>query len=157
MVKGDIAASGFIAHPEKCCWEPTQVGDLLGFTLNLKKGSIHVPPERIARLREQITLVSSSNPTARLAASLVGTVVSMGLPLGPVSCLWTRALYRDILSAEFWLQHITLSPEAAREVEFWKGSFHHCNGRPTWDADPKIDVTSYSDASNTGRGGGVTV
>ena len=118
MVKGDIAASGFIAHPKKCCWEPTQVGDLLGFTLNLKEGSIHVPPERITRLHEQITLVSSSNPTTRLAASLVGKVVSMGLALSPVSRLWTRALYQDILSAEFWLQRITLSPEAAREVEF---------------------------------------
>lgn len=153
IVKGDIAASGFIAHPEKCCWEPTQVGDLLGFTLNLKEGSIHVPPEHIARLRERITLVSNGDPTARLAAGSVGTAVSMGLALGPVSRLWTRALYRDILSAEFWSQHIILSPEAAREVEFWKDSFHHCNGRPIWDADPKIDVTSYSDASDTGWGG----
>ena len=29
-----IAASGFVAHPEKCCWEPTQEGDLLSI-LNL--------------------------------------------------------------------------------------------------------------------------
>lgn len=129
------------------------MGDLLGFTLNLKEGSIHVPPEHIARLRERITLVSNGDPTARLAAGSVGTAVSMGLALGPVSRLWTRALYRDILSAEFWSQHIILSPEAAREVEFWKDSFHHCNGRPIWDADPKIDVTSYSDASDTGWGG----
>ena len=130
------------------------MGDLLGFTLNLKEGTIHVPPARIARLGERITLVSKGNPTARLAAGLVGMVVSMGLALGPVSGLWTRALYRDILSAEFWSQRITLSPEAAREVEFWKDSFHHCNGRPIWDADPKIDVTSYSDASDSGGGGG---
>lgn len=80
FVKGDIAASGFIAHPEKCCWKPTQVGDLLGFTLNLKEGSIHVPPECIARLRERITLVSNGNPTARLAAGLVGTWCQCGLP-----------------------------------------------------------------------------
>ena len=39
IVKWEIAASGFIAHPEKCYWEPTQVGDLLGFTLNLKVAS----------------------------------------------------------------------------------------------------------------------
>ena len=75
IVKGDIGTSGFIAHPEECCWEPTQVGDLLGFTLNLKEDSTHVPPERIARLRQRITLVSNGNPTARLAAGLVGTVV----------------------------------------------------------------------------------
>ena len=92
------------------------VGDLtaLGFTLNLKEGSIHVTPERIARLRERITLVSNGNPTAGLAAGLLGTVVSMGLALGPVSCLWSQC--------------ITLSPEAAREVEFYKDSLHHRNG-----------------------------
>ena len=143
-----------LAHPEKCCWEPTQVGDLLGFTLNLKEGTIHVPPERIARLRERITLVSNGNPTTRLAAALVEMVVSMGLALGPVSRLWTRALYRDSKSAEFWSQRITLSPAAAREVKFWKDSFPHYNGRPIWDADPKIDITSHSDASDTGWGGG---
>ena len=76
----------------------------------------------------------------------------MGLALGPVSRLWTRALYRDILSAEFWSQPISLSPEAARGVKFWKDSLHHRNGRPIWDANPKIDVISYSDASNTGWG-----
>lgn len=77
----------------------------------------------------------------------------MWLALGPVSHLWTRALYRDILSAEFWSQRITLSPKAAREVEFWKDSFPRCNGRPIWDTEPKIDVTSYLDASDTGLGG----
>jgi len=76
---------------------------------------MHVPPERE---REWITLLSNGNPTAGLAAGLVGMVMSVGLALGPVSGLWTRALYRDILSAEFWSQRITLSPEAAREVDF---------------------------------------
>ena len=123
IVKGDIAASGFIAHPEKCCREPTQVGDLLGFALNLKEGSIYPPPERIARLLERITHVSSGNPTARLAAGLVGTVVSMGLALGPVNRLWTRALYRHILSTEFWSQRITLSPEAVGKLSFGRTAF----------------------------------
>ena len=41
MVKGDIATSRFIAHPEKCCWEPSQVGDLLGFTLSADKISLY--------------------------------------------------------------------------------------------------------------------
>ena len=57
------------------------MGDLLGFTLNLREGSIHVPPERIARLRERITLVSNGNPIAQVAAGVVGMVVSWGLAL----------------------------------------------------------------------------
>ena len=55
------------------------------------------------------------------------------------------AFYWDILLAEFWLQRITLSSE------FWKDRFHHCNGRGGQEAEPKIDVTLYSDASDTGR------
>ena len=46
-VREDIAASGFVAHPDKCCWEPTQEGELLGFSLNLKEGIIQVPQQRI--------------------------------------------------------------------------------------------------------------
>ena len=37
--------------------------------------------------------------------------------------------------------------------EFWKVSFHHCNGRPIRDAYLEINVTSYSNASDTGWGG----
>ena len=42
-VREDIAVSGFVTHPEKCSWEPTQVGELLGFILNLREGIIQVP------------------------------------------------------------------------------------------------------------------
>lgn len=154
-VKADVAASGFIAHPEKSCWEPTQEGELLGFILNLRTGVIRVPPRRIEGLRERINLVTrfKSSIAARQLAGLVGTIVSMGLALGPVSRLWTRAMYRDILSAEFWSQRIALSPEALREVQFWKESFEECHGQPIWKANPKIDVLSYSDASDSGWGG----
>ena len=37
-VREDIAASGFVAHPEK--WKPSQVGEFLGFILNLIEGII---------------------------------------------------------------------------------------------------------------------
>ena len=38
-VREIIAASSFVAQPEKCCWEPTQEGDLLSFILNLREAS----------------------------------------------------------------------------------------------------------------------
>lgn len=150
----DIAASVFVAHPEKCCWEPTQVGELLGFILNLREGIIQVPLRRIESLRDRIDLkvCHKSSVTARQLAGLVGSVFSMGLALGPVSHLWTRAMCQDILSSEFWSQHIALSPEAMREVQFWKESFEDCHGQPIWKTNPRIDVISYSDASDLGWG-----
>lgn len=54
IVREDIVASGYVAHPEKCCWEPSQEGDLLGFSLNLKEGSIWVPTHRIEGLKDRL-------------------------------------------------------------------------------------------------------
>ena len=62
-------------------------------------------------------------------------------------------MYHDILSAEFWSQHIALSPEAMQEVQCWKESFDDCRGQPIWKTDPRIDVIAYSDASDSGWGG----
>ena len=55
-VREDTATSAFVAHPDKCCWEPTQVGELLGFILNLRD-FIRVPPWCIEELKARIDLV----------------------------------------------------------------------------------------------------
>ena len=128
---------------------------MLGFILNPKEGIIQVPLRRIERLRDRIDLVvhHNSSVTANQLAGLVGSIVSMGLALGPVRRLWTRAMYHDILSAEFWSQHIALSPEAMRETQFFMESFDDCHGQPIWKTNPRIDVIAYSDASDAGWGG----
>ena len=56
--------------------------------------------------------------TARLVARIVGTIVSMGLALGPVARMRTRMLYMDISKASFWDQKIKLS-EGAKEESFF--------------------------------------
>lgn len=62
-----------------------------------------MPQQRIKGLKERIGRVTrhKDTATARQLPILVGTVVSMGLAVGPVSRLWTRALYRNILFAYF--------------------------------------------------------
>ena len=90
-VKEDIAASGFVAHHDKYSWEPTPKDDLLGFSLDFKEGVIHVPQQRIQRLKERTDKVicHKHTVTTREVAGVVGTVVSMGLSLGPVSRLYS--------------------------------------------------------------------
>ena len=57
-IREDIAASDFVTHPETSSWEPTQVGELLGFILNVRReGIIKVPLRRIERLRNTVDLV----------------------------------------------------------------------------------------------------
>ena len=57
-------------------------------------------------------------PTARLVARLVGTVISVGLGIGPICRLRTRMLYSDISKASFWDQKIQLFEGAIEELLF---------------------------------------
>lgn len=63
-----------------------------------ERSIIWVPRQCIDGLKERIDQVAchKCTTTARQLASLVETVVSMGLALCPVSLLWTRAMYMNI-------------------------------------------------------------
>ena len=50
MVRHDIDESGFVWHPEKSCWEPTQYDEVLGFVANLAEGYFRVPEKRLTKL-----------------------------------------------------------------------------------------------------------
>ena len=45
LVQQDITSSGFVANDEKCQWEPTQCGELLGFVRDLASGLFTVPEQ----------------------------------------------------------------------------------------------------------------
>ena len=82
IVQSDLAKSGFIAHPTKSQWILKQEGEHLGFIVNLKDGVFSVPARRLLVLRKKLQrLAQGGKPTARTLASLVGTIISMGLLL----------------------------------------------------------------------------
>ena len=91
--------------------------------------------------------------SARDIAKVTGTIVSMGLALGPVARLWTRGLYRAIMQASSWGERNQLDEDAWREIVFWKSNFETCHGQPIWWVNPRPDILTYSDASDTGWGG----
>ena len=154
LVQQVIKQSGFLAQEQKCQWEPTQCGELLGFVMDLRTGTFRVPERRVQALQQalQDTVASGFKASARSLSRLTGMLVSMGLAIGPVVRLWTRGLYREILQAHAWDSVFKLSEEAQREVEFWKENFSN-SGYPMWSPSPKIEVLTYSDASDTGWGG----
>ena len=77
----------------------------------------------------------------------------MGLALGPMVRMWTRAIYRVINSANSWNQEVDLSAEAAHEIKFWSDCLDQFNGQPIWPINPQIKRISYSDASDAAWGG----
>ena len=153
-MRQDIADSGFVAHKDKCQWEPVQSGELLGFVMDLKSGTFCVPQRRVESLQEGLQYAVSKGfvSSDRSLSRLTGMLVSMGLAIGPVVRLWTRAMYREILQAPSWDILFALSTEAQQEIYFWIDNFDN-GGYPIWSPSPKIDVMTYSDASSTGWGG----
>ena len=90
-VRRDVALSGFIANEEKSQWVPSQLGKLLGFVLDLQHGIFQVPAKRVEALKRLIDTIINNHSTvsARCLSHLSGSLVSMGLALGPVVHLWT--------------------------------------------------------------------
>ena len=135
-------------------WMPSQHAELLGFIVDLKAGTFHVPPRRVDAWKQLLDIIIAKDfcVSARTLSRVTGSLVSMSLAMGPVVCLWTRAMYRDICSAPCWDQPLCLPSDSRSEVLFWKQNFDN-SGHPIWAPSPKIEVLSYSDASGLGWGG----
>ena len=74
-----------------------------GFMLDLAKGHIEIPPERLSSTRSKLKVASQlAKITARELASIVGRIISMGLAIVPVSCLMTRSMYMLLNSRRSW-------------------------------------------------------
>ena len=117
-------------HAEKCHWVPQQTGRWLGFDIDLKKGTISIPHEKIQRLRETLLGTRESLALqARTVASIVGTIISMGLGIGPVAWLRTRSLYALLESRQSWYDKLVVSTDAREENEFWLHSSEKYNGQ----------------------------
>ena len=97
-----------------------QKGEHLGYFVDLQSGVISVPAVRTQKLKERIVSLLDTGATARKAADVMDTVISMGLALEPVARLWTRSLYRQVKLRQSWNRTTELTPESMHELHFWK-------------------------------------
>jgi len=155
IVETDLIKSGLMLNKEKSNLLPSQVGEFLGFTIDLKVGMFSVPTAKVNNLMVVLNnLKRNCNwVSAREVSRATGILISMGLALGPVARLFTRNLYRDQNSVPTLSYKLSLSEESLQEVQFWIENFAELAGQPMWHSAPSIDVISYSDASSTGWGG----
>ena len=88
--------------------------------MDLRSGTLQVPPKRVDTLKQLLndTIAKKFVVSARHLSRITGSLVSMGLALGPVASLWTRALYRDICQTVHWDMPFLISQESQAEVQF---------------------------------------
>ena len=149
----DLKEAGFILSTDKCHLKPSQIGDWLGFIIDLMHGQFCVPDHKLAKLKGSIRSVAQLEKVpACVLASVVGQVMSMSLALGPITRLRTRAVYADINHSCSWADQLVLLAESQTELKFWLDNVEFLNGKPIWFSSGATQVV-YSDASTTGYGG----
>ena len=151
-VKIDLELSGFVANVKKSQWHPSQEGiHLFRISVNLENGIFTLPKSKAYKLKDLLTqLRGKTHTTARFLAQVVGTIISMGLGIRPVSCMWTRRSYANVNQASAWDRPLTPALDALRELEFWENCFQKFNGQSIWTVNPTFSVILYSDSSEYG-------
>ena len=145
-----------MAHPTKSQWIPKQEGEHLGFNAKLKKdGDFSLSVRRVLVFTEKNLgrFATGGRSTARMLASLAGTIISIGLALGPVARMQTQSICSVINKASFWDQEVSLPAKALNEIKFWSECLEDFNGQTIWPVDPSIKIIFYSDAPHNAWGG----
>ena len=125
----------------------------LGFVLDLSKGQIEVPEDRIAAVKVKLQKICQARlVSAKHLASVVGSIISMSLAIGPVACSMTRSMYTLLETRLSWWESLEITLEAREELEFWKACLADFNCQPIWHS-PSVVRVVYSDASDTRYGG----
>ena len=119
----------------------------LGFVVDSALARFEVSEERWQRLQDAVAQALSSGRSVqlKLLERIAGMVVSMRLALGPVSLLFTRAIYAAI-TASLGQQWVRLKQPAKTELEFWASTSRTSYICPMWPRPTKADVVINSDA-----------
>lgn len=145
---------GFVVHPEKSVFIPTQKLVFLGFTLDSVNMQVYLTPDKAVKLKQAATvMLHCKKPTIRDVAKVLGLIVSCfpGVAYGP---LHYRYLERDktiALNASKWNFDATMciSSQAGEELKWWIESIETASNPINRG---EVDITITSDASKQGWG-----
>ena len=141
---------GFVIHPDKSVFQPSQRIEFLGFLIDSRSMTVELTAKKKASLKKLVSqLLSISSPTIRLVAKVLGTIVS-SFPASRYGPLHYRCIDADKTAA---LQackgnfdaHMTLSVNSRSELEWWKS---HIDGMINDIHLPPIRHKIYCDASD---------
>ena len=147
LVSSDLSRAGLLVNDEKCVWQPTQSLTRLGLNWNGDTGTISITSKRIEKVDKALrNLVSHLKTSARMLASAVGMIISLGLVMGSLTRTKTRHCQMSIACSPSWDYLFDLDRYCILELEFWKSNLKIVNCR-SFLLKPAATKTSFSDAS----------
>ncbi|XP_071943241.1 uncharacterized protein [Antedon mediterranea] len=145
---------GFVIHPEKSVFIPTQSITFLGFNINSGNMKITLTSPKIDRLTNCITrILATPTPTIRKIAQIIGYIVSSFPAVQYGKCHY-RAVERDKINALKTARgnfdsKMCLSSSAIEDLQWWLINLPQCFNVIGHLA---TDLTIYTDASLSGWG-----
>jgi hypothetical protein len=147
---------GFDLKAEKCVLAPTQTVEFLGFSLDLRTLTVHLPSEKIRALRRataaMIIRARDGPVPAKRIATLLGKLRAAHPAFSPAHLL-TRSLQWDLRSAlrmAGWSGLTTLPQRTIADLEWWHQHLSEWTGRLLFSPTPDMVLTT--DASKSGWG-----
>ena len=118
-VHSALSQAGFEVNVEKSIWKPTQCIQWLGFVIYLSMEHIEIPAERLAVVKGKLqSICQLSLVPAKMLVSVVGSIISISLAIGPVSCFMTHCMYALLETKVSWWLRLEITPEAWQELKF---------------------------------------
>jgi hypothetical protein len=125
---------GLQRNPKKGAWTPTQVGDYLGFTVDVTRGMFRAPPDKLCHMAKQASSLfgqATSNarwlPVRKLVA-FAGKAQFLYLAIAPAR-FFLRELHNVLATRNEWGDGVRLTHQLKRDLEWWRTVPTQNNGR----------------------------
>ena len=149
-----LCALGFIINMKKSVFNPAQVMELLGFSLDTSAMTISLPKQKLSVIQRTASqLLQQTRVSARELSQLLGMLVAAYPAVLPAPLHYRavdRAKRRALQRQEGYKSRISLDRETRQDLQWWTKAVTSFNGRPlqisSW------DLTIESDASLKGWG-----
>ena len=153
-IRKDLLRFGAVWSVKKCCWNPCQQVDWIGFTWNCVEGTIKVKASREAKIISTCqSLLEKRSASARCLASFTGQIISMMPVIDNLASLHTRFSQMAVAQAQTWDSLIEIDREIKAEIIFWLDNIQSLNVKYVFEVEvPGQSVSIKGDASNSGCG-----
>ena len=157
-VRADLVNCSFLPSELKCIWFPTQNIQWLGLDWDLKQQLLCIPMVKIDHL---LVAVSGALAREKKFSQKAGIgdwlIMSNVLVFSNICQFMSKALHRVVETRTTWNSCVKLDSHARQELQFWKTEVHKFN---SCSLIHKLSVPTrflYSDASNSGCAGFISL
>ena len=139
---------------EKSCFTPTQTLDFLGFVVNARDMTLHLPDSKVESIKRLcFNMIPKSEVSVRELSQLIGKLTASIQAIFPAQLHYRHLQHVKHLALakeKHYDAPVALSLEAKEELQWWLAHLNAWNGRAILNPSPELFIET--DASKMGWG-----